>query len=237
MNIKRLLLIVAALAICPMITFAYVIPSSHTFTATVLPTGGVQTWDAVVRNVSNNAVATQVQWSGVTAAQQGYKVADQYIEVSITITNLINWRMLVYTNNTNYTGNKSTAATKGFGLVGQIDTKYGLPVAWKVLESTEAVTVPLFSLNRGDGTQGFTDYMWKFVQDKNLLNVNLTSAWDPASTYVRVWDNTGFYWSENPALAGLSADNKIYMYLASDFTHSLAQTYSTNSLTLDVLQL
>ena len=156
MKFKKLLLAITVLIICPMVTFAYVIPSSHTFTASVTPTGGVQSWNAVIKNVSNNSSVgvTQIAWSGVSAGQVGYKVADQYIDISVNITNIVNWRMTVYTNNTSFTGNKSSNTTTGFGLVGQSNPSNGLPLVWKVLESTQAVAAPVFVAKRVDNSCG-----------------------------------------------------------------------------------
>jgi hypothetical protein len=243
MRLKNKLLIMLALIIFPAVVFAdQTISTTATyavFTATVTPIGGVQTWTASLKNISDNGAASQLLWTGAIAGVPGYKVANQYIEIGSNITTLINWRMIVYTNNTSYTGIKSSNTTQGFGLVGTSNTASGLPLAWMVLNVTSATPVtPVFSLNRTDHTQGFTNYMWKFMQDKNLRNAtNTANVFLASETYVRVWDNTGFYWNEDPAKATPASNNKIYMYIGTDFTHALIQSYSTNSLTLEVLQL
>jgi hypothetical protein len=151
----------------------------------------------------------------------------------------------------------STGSVLSYGLVGQGSptsstatangTTYGLPLAWMVLGLSSAIPVtPVFSNDRGASaghSNGFTNFMWKFVQDKGRATGSPTShgaigsAWDPAAAYVRVWDQTGFYWNENPALAGPPPAGKVYIYLAVDSTNSKAQNYLTKSLTLDALQL
>ncbi|MCB4791149.1 MAG: hypothetical protein LHV68_04600 [Elusimicrobia bacterium] len=247
---KLLFLIIAVILIFPAVSFAYVISSSSTLNATLTATGGQQTWTAVFKRRSDNVQVSSFTWPTVSAGSPGYKIANQYIELTARVTNIISWRIIIYTDNTvaktgfrPYTGSVSTAAVMSFGLVGQTvspdGSKYGIPLCWLVLDVTSATpTTPVFSTSRpGTGTAGFTNYMWKFMQDKGRKNVNGTSAWNPASTYVRVWDNAGFYWNEDPSKAAASTDNKIYIYLGMDSTQTVAQFYTTKSLTLEAMQL
>lgn len=239
---KLLLILVVSIVLCPVMAFALDVPGSQSIQASVTPIGGVQEWTAVLKNVIDNQPASSIGWSGVSAGMDQYKVADQYIEVTVNITNPIDWRMLIYTNNTSYTGDTSKGS---YGLVDG-DNDHGLPLAWKVLESTETVADPVFELNRPDATEGFTDYMWKFVVDQTQTG---TYGWDATDTYVRVWDNDGFYWNEgvgpdvDPGQPGdqpcpaPSLDDEVFIYLGAGFQHSLAQAYSTTSLTLQILVL
>lgn len=268
-KILLLVLVFAVVVICPSIIFAGGLTlslSSATFTASLTPAGGVQQYDASLRNRTGNTIAASMTWTGVAAGNPGYKVGNQYIMVNSTITNMVGWRMNIYTDNLVVCGGfhpyhsvnnvafasqaaaVSTASVRSYGLVGQDNstsadenvngTCYGLPLAWMVSDTIVASPVtPVFSLSRVDGTQGFTDYMWKFVQDKGRKNVNGTSAWLPTSTYVRVWDQAGYYWNEDPTKASLSSDGKIFIYLAVDSTSAKAQTYTTKSLTIDAIQL
>ena len=247
MNLKKVALITLAFIVCPAVLFAATTisttPTYAVFSATVTPIGAVQTWTASLKNISDDSPAFDFRWTGAIASVEGYKVANQYIEIDVNITTLISWRMIVYTNNTTYTGDKSSNTTNGFGLVGTTVKTSGLPLAWMVLNVTSAAPVtPVFSLDRSDHTQGFTNFMWKFVQDKNLRNaantaIILDSTYLQTATYLRVWDNSGFYWNEDPTKASAASNNKIFMYLGTDFKHALVQSYSTDSLTLEVLQL
>lgn len=267
---KLIVLILAGIIIFPAVIFATNMTttiSSAVYNASFTPTGGVQQWDATLRLRSTNAIATAITWPATTAGSPGYKIADQYITLTCTITTTNNWRMNIYTDNTKvvggfypyYTVNKvamadqaaacSTASVKSFGLVGQANptstdeningTCYGLPLAWMVLDNSSATpATPVFAM-RTATVGGFTNYMWKFVLDKGRANVGgaVGSAWNSADPYVRVWDQAGYYWSEDPTKAGPSDDNKIYIYLAVETTQSKAQTYTTKTLTIDALQL
>lgn len=240
---KLLLILVVSIVLCPVMAFALDVPDSQSIQASVTPTGGVEEWTAVLKNVSGDLEANSIGWSGVTAGIDQYKVADQYIEVTVNITNPISWRMLIYTNNTSYTGDKSKGS---YGLVNTGNDR-GLPLAWRVQEDLGTPDDPVFSITRPDPyPEGFTDYMWKFVVDQTQTG---TDGWDVTDAYVWVWDNYGFYWNEgvgadmdseqsgNQPCPAPSLDDKVFIYLGAGFTHSLAEEYSTTSLTLDMLQL
>jgi hypothetical protein len=243
-NIKTYTAIVMSVLFITANSFALPVAGSKVVTASIdLSLTGTQVWDAVLKKVSDNTTAasqTAFSWSGVTAGMQSYKIADQYIELTTTITNPINWKMIIYTDNTNYSGNKSLG---GFGIVNTAGSR-GLPLAWKVQETTATVATPVFSTTRPTTpvSEGFTDFQWKFLVDKNQTD------WGAVNTakYNRVWDNGGFYWNEGidddldpgPAVApcpAQSADGKVNVYIGAGFHSSMAETYATTSLTLDVL--
>ena len=244
MKCKELLLIlVVSIVLCPVMAFALDVPDSQSISASVTPTGGVETWNAALKKVSDNQPAISIGWSGVSAGMDQYKVAAQYIEVTVDITNPIDWRMLIYTNNESYTGDRSKGS---YGLV-NTGNDLGLPLAWRAQEDLGTPDDPVFSTTRPEpDPEGFTDYMWKFVVDQTQTG---TSGWDSTDTYVRVWDNDGFYWNEgvgpdmdltqegDQPCPAPSLDDKVFIYLGADFTHSLAEEYSTTSLTLDMLKL
>ncbi|MBD3272713.1 MAG: hypothetical protein GF384_09285 [Elusimicrobia bacterium] len=227
---KSFSLFIAMVIALPVIALADPVPGSKAFNASVIPTGGIQEWFAEIKNIDNNQPAQDIQWSNVVAGSDTYKVADQYVEIAVNITNVIDWRMLIYTDNDEYTGNKEEG---GFGLISN-DNNRGLPLAWTVKESTTTVSTPVFDPNR-QPTPGFTDFLWKFVVDQNQTGPN---GWNPNNPYVRVWDNNGFYWHENPNEPGnpaQSVDDNVVVYFGAGFAQSLAEQYSTDSLTLDVL--
>jgi hypothetical protein len=233
-------------------SFALPVAGSKALTASVTVSGGTQTWNATLKNVSDNSTPTNqsaITWSGVTAGMPGYKIADQYVELTTLITNPITWKMIVYTNNTSYAGDKSLGS---FGLVNSSNNR-GLPLSWKVQDSTDAVAAPVFSTTRlapgaTSYTEGFTDYQWKFLVDKTQTGTHGWSVADAAS-YNRVWDNSGFYWNEgigpdmdsvkpgNQPSPTPSDDNKVNLYLGAGFTTSLAEQYTTTSLTIETLVL
>ena len=51
---------------------------------------------------------TKISWAAVNASSAGYKIAQQYIVLSATMTTMINWRMTIFTDN--------LAAATGFHL-------------------------------------------------------------------------------------------------------------------------
>ncbi|MCB4791150.1 MAG: hypothetical protein LHV68_04605 [Elusimicrobia bacterium] len=259
---KRLLLVVLGiLFVVPAMSYAFTITASSAtaWNAEMRPSGGMQTWFAVIKRRSDNVTVSSFTWTGITVANPGYKIANQYILVQSTVTNLINWRMVIYTDNTaakagfrifynDATPSQravacSTAAFNNFGLVGQNvspdGSKSGLALSWMVLDVASATpTTPVFMVSRPvTGTAGFTNYMWKFLQDKGRANVGgaLGSAWDITSTYVRIWDATGYYWNEDPTKAAPASDNNLYIYLGVDTTKTLAQFYTTKSLTIEAM--
>jgi len=270
MSLFILLSAVFAIVVCPSILFAVNFTTSITsvtFTASLTPSGGVQQYDASLKTRGTNASAGSLSWTGVAAGNAGYKLANEYILINSTVTNVVGFRMNIYTDNlighgsnfyafhtnnnvpfSDQAASVSTASVKSYGLIGQANptnsdeningTCYGLPLAWMVLDKSSAVpTTPIFSISRSNGTQGFTNFMWKFVQDKGRKNVNGTTAWDPTSTYVRIWDQDGFYWNEDPTKAGIPTNGDVFIYLAIDSTNAKAQVYKTVSLTVDALQL
>ncbi|MFH1380133.1 MAG: hypothetical protein ABII23_07645 [bacterium] len=249
---KRWLLVVLSVIATVSVASAVEVPGNVSMNAVIDLTGtGMTTWYAVIKNVSDNQPAAILGWSDVVPQVTPYKVSNQYIEINATITDPIDWRMLIHTNNTQYTGSTDAG---GYGLVAIDDTSAGLPLAWKVVDSTAPVIeTPVFSTNRPDGSEGFTDYQWKFLVDQTQTG---TYGWDPLDTYVRVWSNvpeadaggsTGIYWNEgvgvdmDPDTAGdqpspaPSVDNSVRVYVASDFTTAMAQRYATTTLTLEVL--
>lgn len=240
---KLLLILVVSIVLCPVMAFALDVPHSESIQASVTPIGGVQEWNAALKNVIGNGGASSIGWSDVTAGMNQYKVADQYIEVTVNITDPISWKMLIYTNNESYTGDTSKGS---YGLV-NTGNNLGLPLAWRAQEDLGAPDDPVFSINRDSGPpEGFTDYMWKFVVDQTQTG---THGWKAGDPYVRVWDNDGFYWNEgtgpdvdptqdgNQPCPAPSLDDKVFIYLGAGFHHSLAEEYSTTSLTLDMLRL
>src|ERR1035437_4314553 len=98
----QFILLITAIMVYPLVIFAASMTttiSSATFTATLTATGGVQQYDASLRNRSNGAVAASMTWTGVAAGNPGYKVGLQYIMVNSTITTIVGWRMNIYTDN------------------------------------------------------------------------------------------------------------------------------------------
>jgi hypothetical protein len=191
----------------------------------------------VVRNVSgdNPAQGGLITWSNVVAGETGWKIADQYIEISHSDLPEF-WGMQIYTDNKNedvanpqYTGKDNPA-----GLIKTDNTILTLPMAWRI---TDFVINPDDDLNkpvqRPDAT-GFTNYMWHFLKDKNTPDNTLTrpdESFINAEEYVTLWNQSGIAWNEG----GRSGNpKKAYIYLAANFTMSSASAeYQTTALTLE----
>ncbi len=188
------------------------------------------TWTVSLHNVSDHGTVSSIGWSGVSAGDDVWKVADQYIKIDADVT-YMDWGIQIYTDNKSasadpqYTG----TADSGYNLVGVSNTTSALPFAWKVLDSTDTVAAPV---PRGDYS-GFEDYCWKWMKDK------AQTSYTDDEFYVRVWGDDGIYWHESPTEPGNpgGAPSPNYIYIATWFDSSTAQEYSTNRLILEIYSL
>lgn len=188
-----------------------------------------------VRNVSNNQVAGEgrITWSNTQAGVTAWKVADQYIEISQEDLPVL-WGIQLYTDNDSpsasprYTGTADPA-----GLVKVANTIMTLPMAWRITDQVLSGAERADPVERSDG-EGFDDYLWHFLKDKNTLDNDRTPVDERfvnGGEYETVWNQAGIAWNE-----GGRAGNpkKAYIYFASKFTMaSVNAEYETSRLILE----
>ena len=249
-NMKSLLAIVLAITMVIStsgLSFAaFSSLGSETFTASaaVGGTGGVVVpFVASLKNISNDASAGSIAWSGVSSGTTTWLASNQYIAVQGFAT-FSDWGMQIYTNNTNYTGSDSPA-----GLVNTGNTLYRLPMAWRTKTaklaagSAELGIVPLqvggFDV-LADGT-GQEYYPWFYMLDKRTdmdPDPDVTALFGTHQGYATFVGSAGYQHAPSDYAALPATDTTYYVYLGADFTMAVpGATYTTNSLTVEMYRL
>jgi hypothetical protein len=186
-----------------------------------------------IKRFSDGVSVSSITWSDVSAGDSGWKTADGYIEISASPNYSGDWGIQIYTDNRNasaspqYTGSLAS----GFNLVGTIKKEQAIPVCWMVVDD---LVTPETPVERPDSS-GFINYCWKWMKDVQQS----TSSFTNDEFYVRVWDDEGIYWHEDPDKAGNpgGGDSPNYIYIAAKFDGTVAQEYRTNRLFLELYRL
>ncbi len=189
-----------------------------------------------VRNISDNQPAPNglITWSNVNAGQTGWKVANQYIEISHESLPQ-GWGIQFYTDNENASANpKYTGTADPAGLIKAGNTIIATPMAWKISDSL--ISSPSAPVPRSDNS-GFSEYKWHFLKDKNTTDDPVTSMNEKfvnGQEYVTLWNQAGIAWNEG----GRSGNpKKAYIYLAANFTmSSVSSEYKTSTLTVEAFK-
>ena len=174
---KLLGLLVAAVFVvtASSLAFANGIEKS-TKTARVTFTGeGKFQWELLVKNVSDNATVTEIEWTGAKATDgSGWQTADQYVQIISTVTDADAY-IRVYTDNKKgvefpYTG---TADEFLGGLVSKADpTADPLSMAWMMKDST--ATASQLAVNPLNvSTDSVNGYSSSYFLDKSNYDFNL----------------------------------------------------------------
>jgi hypothetical protein len=201
----------------------------------IICTGGGSI-DAVIRNINDNqpAAGGLITWSNVDAGQTGWKIAGQYIEISHSSLPEF-WGIQIYTDNKDESANpKYTGTANPAGLVKSDNTIFSIPMAWKITDSVLTGS-DLSNPTQREGSQGFSDYMWHFLKDRNTPDNPDTPYYDESfqdgEGYVTLWNQSGIAWNEG----GRSGNpKKAYIYLAANFTmSSVGSVYQTSALTIE----
>jgi hypothetical protein len=186
-----------------------------------------------VKNIEDNqpSAGGLITWTNVTAGSAGWKVADQYIEIS-HLGLPESWGIQLYTDNKDVSADpKYTGTADPSGLVNVSNTILSLPMAWRITDFI--ISQPSNPVQRQDGS-GFDDYMWHFLRDKGAADNPLTPLNDSfvnGDDYVTLWNQSGIAWNEG----GRSGNpKKSYIYLAANFTMAPAgSSYGTSTLTIE----
>jgi hypothetical protein len=222
-NIKFFIYLFVTAACLIMVSHGYA--DSASVTVINLTEGEV---NVVIRNISNNRPANNglITWNNIKAGWTGWKIANQYIEISHNGLPQ-SWGIQMYTDNKNVSANPIyTGTANPAGLVNTDNTLYSAPTAWRITDSI--ISNPVNPVQREDNI-GFTDYMWHFLKDKNT-----PSGFQDGEDYITLWNQSGIAWNEG----GRSGNpKKAYIYLAANFTmSSVGSVYQTSALTIEAYE-
>jgi hypothetical protein len=221
--------ILAGLALCfgaslAEAAFTSDIVSKKTAEATLNVSGGLT---VAIKNVSDNGVATQLGWSGVTAA---WKESDQYLEIDYA-SNEIGWGVQVYTDNHNvaaspaYTGPTATGY-EGAGLVGVSDPTQYASIAWTARDSVGARPAITTDVNGAL----LSNNGWAYFKDKLQSG---SFAFVNADDYITVVNASGLAKNDGTG-RNSSAATPVVVYLSGNFRGLSNQVYRTNQLTIEL---
>lgn len=241
---KVLSLLAAAVVMSAVVSvaFAQFTPvSSVKKTAKVTFVGaGVFTWDVAIKNVSDDADATDITWNAaaITPGSTGWVNAQQYVLITSTITDATS-AVQVYTDNMNassaykyvHAGTPDTISAGG--LVGKNNPSASpLPLAWSMKDVKVAggATVDPTS---SDNTIKFASLYFK--DKSNTLNDGSSTPFQNGEHYITILKGgTGWRWGGGVGDIGGSASGTFYMYIGASFSSaSTPNEYGTDTLTFE----
>jgi hypothetical protein len=164
-NIKNIFCVLAMVLCLAVTSYSY----ADSAAVRVINTSGSGQVNLTVKNRSDNepTPGELITWSDVSVGSTGWKVADQYIEISYSDDPPLPqfWGMQIYTDNESDTADPQYTGTRDpAGLVKTDNTIFSLPIAWRITDVL--ISNPDNPVQRPDGS-GFEDYMWHFLKDKN----------------------------------------------------------------------
>jgi len=200
-----------------------------------------------LKNISNDATATSVTWTGVTSGTTSWLAADQYVAVKGYAT-YSDWGIQIYTDNANYTGTGSPA-----GLINTTNTLYSLPMAWRTKTAklaTGSVELQIVQKTVGgyvvlaDGTTpAISYYPWFFMLDKNGDVDGATAGVQPFGNYqaeATFIGSAGYHHAPGSVnySTPTATDTTYYIYLGANYTMATpGATYATGSLAVMMYRL
>lgn len=201
--------------------------ATQAFTASVNLAGlGQVTFSAEVRNISNDAAASALGWTGVVLNTTQWKLSDQYVLLNSVITT-DGAQLLIYTDNLtatpSYTGTSTSTAA---GLVDNTDRTKTLPLAWRVVD-TKAQAPTAVNPNAPGGA-GFG---WFFLTDKSA-----PAPITPDFAAYRTLANTSGLHMGIGAAGEQFYDPIVspnFIFIQSNFATAIGRTYSTNKIILE----
>lgn len=203
------------------------------------------TFDMTLRNIGNNAVASELTWSDIDLGNTRWKAADQYLELDVTLfsgdyrNDIDAWPygIQIYTDNTNaaasprYTGTGDPA-----GLVDMSTTTRTLPMCWRIVDqsttthimqgATDAITGQWLPgrLWENQLTDQYPCYIW--MRDKQ------SSDFENGMAYATAWDYRGIQHAEM-TFGGARSPN--YVYFCADFSQAVGpRSYRTGRLIVEL---
>jgi len=216
---------------------------------TAAPSG---TMTVALKKISDNSVATELSWSGVTLGVTQWKAADQYIEVANTY-NRTGWGIQIYTDNCAtgadpqfYIVNPSSVNPAG--LLATDNKKDVLPLAWRIMgdttsyanlgirEVSDPVSPDEHHLQSTNFPETVVYYPWLWMKDARTPTIagEYTGAFVNGEDYVTTWNENGVHHAEGP-LDYYASPSPNYVYIGARFTTATTpRTYRTNKLTVEL---
>ncbi|NQT90693.1 MAG: hypothetical protein HQ558_05515 [Candidatus Omnitrophica bacterium] len=195
------------------------------------------TLEARIYNYTTQTYDNKITWSNADLSQpQGWVVADQCLEIAHSASGGL-WGIQIYTDNENntlpgakaYTGNIDPA-----GLIGQATTDQALSMAW-IADAGYGPggSLPDEPAERPYGP-GFVGGRWHWLKDINTPDdpdtEEIDECFQDGMDYVTIWNQRGVALGDEERA---SRPDKLYVFLAADFTAGTKQSYKTNSLTVE----
>jgi hypothetical protein len=146
-------------------------------------------------------------------------VAAQYLQVNFTFSQA-NRGLAIFTDNQNNPLHPYTGSGNAAGMVGYANSTQVVPLYWLVFDDKQADSFD-FPLNGNVG----------IIQDKSMVGFYEYDA-IMDRTIVDGLGNLAPY----PTAARVAADSTVYVYYGADFRNAEAQTYGTETLTVDAYQ-
>ena len=197
--------------------------------------------DVKIRNRLTDALATGLSF-GTNASGTKYVTADQYIDIGYQCTGN-DWSIILCTNNTapdaypKFTGTLPVGKELYNGMIGTQNSGYRIPMVWQVFQ-TKKYTAPGSLPPWGDFYD--TGYVvdksdWDYWKDQYSLPYR--SIFRHSTSSAATYDlDLGFPLDpelENYHRKGVM-NQRLYVYLGANFDGAPAQSYATNTLTIDV---
>ncbi|MDD3905131.1 MAG: glucoamylase family protein, partial [Candidatus Omnitrophica bacterium] len=179
------------------------------------------TLEVSVKNVSDNSRSSGISFT--TSSSNDYAPANQYLEVTCASDSAKNWKVWIYTNNTN--GN-STAMNGYYNGLMRSDGKARLPLLWRVYPAVQPSGVVCATSSDVYSGSALT---WNYLLDKNDTNwasSNTTGAEYSVVCYGKY--NEWAWLSQVPPGSGNrgTVNDKMYIYLGSILAGASAGDYS-----------
>jgi len=206
----------------------------------VFTQAGTFTWDIAIKNVSDDAEATDITWdaSAITPGSTAWANALQYVLITSTVTQ-VGAGIQVYTDNVNSSGTykyypQDTEAISAGGLVGvQTSSATPLPMAWRMKDSKQASGFTVDPTSSIDEIR----YSSLYFKDKsnNINNPPEATPFVNGEDYVTILKGgSGWRWGGGPSDIGGSASGSFYMYIGANFSSaSTPNEYGTDTLTFE----
>lgn len=199
---------------------AFATVSKATVTASAVLSGAGQVAMSVsVRNISNNAVAASVAWTGVTLPT-AWKLADQYLLLNSTITAATGGIQIYSNNKAADAAPAYTGLANASGLVDNTDTTKTLPMAWAVRNSTVSVAAVLPPAGDPD-----VIFQWLYIKDPGSAAPNTMTN---GEVYATVKNTSGIHYGPGNAEFGAGLLPAIdYVFFQANFANATTpRTYS-----------
>lgn len=180
------------------------VPASVSFTEAGVVSVGVQ-----AKNIADNSNAAGLGWSGVTIGATGWKMADQYIQLTSVLTQSGS-AIQFFTDNKNNTPAYSGTGVAA-GLVDNTNTTVTLPLAWSIKDDTSTPAVAADPNNTGD----LNSFQWKFAKDPGSSG---TAKLVNGEDYARAKDSAkGMHFGQAPSEYAPTVSPDV-IYVETDFT-------------------